>query len=66
MLGDREYVLGIEPGNCRPMGREVERTAGRLVELQVGDSAHTGFVLEVVEGTVLEAMVREATSMPKG
>ncbi len=66
MLGDREYVLGIEPGNCRPMGRDAERTAGRLVELQVGDSAHTGFVLEVVEGTVLEAMVREATSMPKG
>ena len=61
MLGEKEYVLGIEPGNCRPMGREAEREAGRLVELPVGGSVQMGFVLEVVEGMGLEALAREAT-----
>ena len=49
MLGDKEYVLGIEPGNCLPMGREQERAAGRLVELAVGEQITAGFELEVIE-----------------
>jgi hypothetical protein len=60
MLGDKEYVLGIEPGNCFPMGREHERAAGRLVELAVGEQVSAGFELAVVEGEGLEALVREA------
>lgn len=50
MLGEKEYVLGLEPGNCFPMGREHERAAGRVVALAVGESLRAGFELEVVSG----------------
>jgi hypothetical protein len=61
MLGDKEYTLGIEPGNCRPMGREVERAAGRLVELDPGQQITAGFEIEVVEGKrALERLAKEA------
>ena len=61
MLGDREYVLGIEPGNCLPMGRAAERAAGRLVELEVGRQITAGFEIEVVEGKqAIEKLAKEA------
>jgi hypothetical protein len=61
MLGDREYVLGIEPGNSRPMGRAAARAAGELVELAVGEEIETGFELEVVAGeAALDRLAREA------
>ncbi len=50
-MGEQEYVLGIEPGNCRPLTREGERVAGRMVELEPGQQVSMGFELEVVEGT---------------
>jgi hypothetical protein len=30
MMGQRNYVLGMEPANCLPLGRVTEREAGRL------------------------------------
>jgi hypothetical protein len=61
MLGDREYVLGIEPGNSKPMGRAAARAAGELVELAVGEEIEAGFELEVVEGeAALDRLAREA------
>jgi hypothetical protein len=61
MLGDREYVMGMEPGNCLPMGRAVERADGRLVILDVGQEINAGFELEVVEGEdALNSLAREA------
>lgn len=33
MMGQRNYVVGMEPANCLPLGRTVEREAGRLVVL---------------------------------
>ncbi len=63
MLGDREYVMGIEPGNCRPMGRAAEREAGRLVVLGVGEETSMGFELDVVAGKErLDALEREASA----
>ena len=60
MLGDREYVLGVEPGNCRPIGRAATRAAGELVELAVGAALETGFELDVVEGeAALDELSRE-------
>ncbi len=60
MLGDREYVLGIEPGNCRPIGRAAARAAGELVELPVGDEVEMGIELDVVEGeAALDELSRE-------
>jgi len=61
MLGDREYVLGLEPGNCFPLGRAAERAAGRLVELEVGQQITAGFEMEVVAGSAaLDALARQA------
>lgn len=63
MLGDREYVLGMEPGNCKPVGRAAARAAGELAELAVGEEAAMGFELEVVEGEeALNQLKREATA----
>jgi hypothetical protein len=61
MLGDREFVLGLEPGNCRPLGRAAERAAGRLVELEVGQEINAGFHIEAVEGPqALEDLAQHA------
>lgn len=34
MLGQRSYVVGMEPANCLPVGRVAEREAGRLQYLE--------------------------------
>jgi hypothetical protein len=62
MLGDREYVLGMEPGNCKPIGRAAARAASELVELPVGGEVEMGFELDVVEGEeALDQLKREAS-----
>ena len=38
MLGKREYVCGLEPGNALVLGRAGERKAGRLDSLKPGES----------------------------
>ena len=37
MMGYRDYVLGLEPGNCHPCGRDVMRQEGKLRYLQPGE-----------------------------
>lgn len=37
MMGEREYVLGLEPGNCTPDGRAAVRAAGNLQFLASGE-----------------------------
>ena len=62
MLGDREYVLGMEPGNAKPMGRAAARKAGELRELAVGEQVEMGFEIDVVEGeAAIDDLVREAS-----
>lgn len=39
MMGERDYVLGLEPGNCHPDGRDRMREEGTLTILQPGESA---------------------------
>ena len=41
-MGKRDYVLGLEPGNCTPDGRDVLRKNGTLEFLSVGESRETG------------------------
>lgn len=38
MMGVRDYVLGLEPGNCYPDGRKAMRESGMLKFLQPGES----------------------------
>ncbi len=41
MMGQNEYVMGLEPGNCTPDGRDVMRKNGTLIELKKGESYTT-------------------------
>lgn len=41
MMGKTDYVLGLEPGNCTPDGRDVLRKNGTLRFLQPGESGET-------------------------
>jgi len=50
MMGQREYVCGLEPGNARVGGRAEERKAGRLVTLQPGETRVYELEFSVTEG----------------
>ncbi len=39
MMGVRDYVLGLECGNCYPDGRDVMRKTGMLKYLEPGEAA---------------------------
>ncbi len=39
MMGERDYVMGLEPGNAYPDGRDVMRKEGRLVYLNPGEKS---------------------------
>ncbi len=41
MMGKTDYVLGLEPGNCTPDGRDVLRKKGTLQFLKPQESRHT-------------------------
>ena len=41
MMGEHDYVLGLEPGNCTPDGRDVLRREGRLAFLEPDAEAAT-------------------------
>lgn len=44
-LGEAEYVVGIEPGNCRPVGRLAQKESGELEMLMPGEKR--SFDLEI-------------------
>ena len=41
MMGEVEYVLGLEPGNCTPDGRDALRQAGTLKFIEPGEKYET-------------------------
>ena len=47
MMGEGDYVLGLEPGNCEPDGRDVMRKQGKLEILAPGaeKTHHLTFIL---------------------
>ena len=46
MRGDNEYVMGLEPGNCTPDGRDVMRKKGKLKFLKPGEKKTTSVTFE--------------------
>jgi len=50
MMGQSNYVLGIEPANCRAGGRSQERARGTLQFLQPGEQREFQVEIEVSEG----------------
>ena len=49
MMGYRDYVLGLEPGNCHPDGRAIMRKDGTLQFLQPGEKCTFCVNLECYE-----------------
>ena len=49
MMGYKDYVMGLEPGNCYPDGRDVMRSTGRLKFLEPGESKCYGVRLTMIE-----------------
>lgn len=47
MLGKGEYVVGLEPGNCTPDGRDVMRKNGTLKFLQAGEEVTQQIVIKL-------------------
>jgi len=47
MMGVRDYVLGLECGNCYPDGRDVMRETGRLKFLEPGETAEYNFTVSI-------------------
>ena len=50
MMGEGSYVLGLEPCNCRTLGRAVERERGALREILPGEVKTTKVVFTVLDG----------------
>lgn len=60
MMGQRNYVVGMEPANCLPLGRTVEREAGRLQYLALREERE--YTLEIgalTSGAEIDAFVAE-------
>ena len=49
MLGERDYVMGLEPGNCHPDGRNVMRKEEKLVFLQPGEEVTYQVTVTMIE-----------------
>jgi hypothetical protein len=47
-IGFGDYVVGIEPGNCQPVGRAKARAEGTLKELAPGESVTFTLALSVI------------------
>lgn len=50
MMGQQDYVVGLEPGNCIPEGRAVARNNGRLQFIQPGEIKDVDIELAVLSG----------------
>ncbi len=49
MMGERDYVLGLEPGNCHPDGRDKMREEGKLTVLAPGESVSYQVKVTMIE-----------------
>lgn len=49
MMGEHDYALGLEPANCSPQGRDVERAEGRLKFVAPGECYRTSITLTFTE-----------------
>ena len=57
-MGQGTYVMGLEPGNCLPDGRDVARAKGQLRILQPGETVDLDLELGVLDGPEAMAAFR--------
>ena len=48
MMGKHDYVLGLEPGNCYPDGRDAMREQGMLEFLKPGEEREFNVKFEFI------------------
>ena len=61
-MGEGEYVLGIEPGNCHVGGRKKAREDGTLEFIKPGEIREFKLEVEIVEG---EEEIKELEELAK-
>ena len=59
MPGTRDYVLGLEPANCRVEGRDNMRKIGKLKEIAPFESITFRLCVEIIDGDEAANTVRE-------
>jgi len=52
MMGEYEYVLGLEPGNCTPDGRDVMRKNGKLKFIEPNQEYKHNIELKFTDGGI--------------
>jgi len=52
-IGQGAYVLGVEPANCRPLGRSAAREADVLVELAPGERCDYLLEMSILTGEAI-------------
>jgi galactose mutarotase-like enzyme len=50
MMGEKDYVLGLEPGNCHPDGRSKMREEGKLKFIQPEETICYSISVEIIQG----------------
>ena len=50
MMGVRDYVMGLEPGNCHPDGRDVMRKQGKLKFIDPGEVITYEIKITMIDG----------------
>ena len=51
MMGVRDYVMGLEPGNCHPDGRDVMRKQGKLKFIDPGEVITYEIKITMIDGS---------------
>ncbi|AJG98223.1 DUF4432 domain-containing protein [Clostridium beijerinckii] len=51
MFGEKDYVLGLEPGNCHPDGRDVMRKENTLKYIEPGKKITYRVQIDMISGT---------------
>lgn len=60
MMGVKDYVLGLEPGNCTPEGRAAARENGSLKFIHPGQEVTHWVKLELLDGEAAWEQAKEA------
>lgn len=59
MLGEKDYVLGLEPGNCHSDGRDIMRSEGTLKFIQPGEQINYAIAFDMIDGLSAWEKVKE-------
>jgi hypothetical protein len=63
MLSTGEYVMGLEPGTCRPISREEAERRGEALVIHSREEYETGITFTVLDGAVeINAFEKEVMS----